>query len=308
MKVIALLGATGYIGKSLVQHLSRRKEDKFFLFARSQEKLKSFLQTIDRNPAFTPGSFRKFSAGRYDVVINCVGIGNPNEVRKSGIKIFQVTEKFDNLILKYLEKHPGTLYINLSSGAVYGKKIEKPLETTSQSVIDMNHLDSGHYYAIAKINSEAKHRALPDFNIVDIRVFSFFSRFIGLSSGFLMGDIVQALKQRQNLMTSPDDIARDYIGVTELWDLMKLVMKKGVINDVFDIYSAKPVSKFTLLKFLKRKYGLQYSIAKTSQQQSPTGIKDAYYSKSRKAETVGYLPKRTSLEVIDDEIKRCLRS
>lgn len=306
MKKIALLGATGYIGKSLVDYLSKQKKDKFFLFARSQKKLKKFLQTIDKNPVFAAKSFQKFSAGQYDVVINCVGMGNPSEVRKSGNKIFQITEKFDNLILKYLGEHPGTLYINLSSGAVYGKKIEKPLEITSQSIIDINHLDPGEYYSIAKINSEAKHRALSNFNIVDIRVFSFFSRFIDLSSGYLAADIINALRHREKLATSPDDIIRDYVGATELWDLMKLIMKKGRMNDVFDMYSAKPVSKFALLKNLKRKYGLQYSIVKNSREQSPTGIKKLYYSKNKKAANVGYLPKRTSLEVIDDEIKHCL--
>ncbi|MDO8566253.1 MAG: NAD(P)-dependent oxidoreductase [Candidatus Moranbacteria bacterium] len=306
MRNIAILGATGYIGKSLVQHLSRQKEDKFFLFARSQEKLKKLLYVTDRNPLFTTGSFQKFSAGHYDVVINCVGMGNPNEVRKSGMKIIQVTEKFDNLILKYLEKHPNTLYINLSSGAVYGKIIEKPLEITSQSVIDINNLDSGDYYAIAKMNSEAKHRALPNFNIVDIRVFSFFSHFIDLSSGYLLADIINSLRYKKELITSPDDIIRDYVGAVELWDLMKLIMKKRTANDVFDIYSAKPVSKFALLKYLKRRYGLQYSIVKTSRKQSPTGIKKFYYSKNRKAKNIGYSPKKTSLEIVDDEIKYCL--
>jgi len=306
MKTVAVLGATGYIGKSLIHTFVAEKGYKFFLFARSREKLKKFLRTIDKNPALTIEPFQKFSAIRYDVVINCIGIGSPNGIRESGIRIFQVTEKFDNLILKYLEKHPNTLYINLSSGAAYGKKIEKPLEIFSQSVLNINHLDSGEYYSIAKINSEAKHRALPNYNIVDIRIFSFFSRFIGLSSGYLMADIVHALKQQENLAIGPDDIVRDYIGAAELWYFMRLIMKKRAINDVFDIYSAKPVSKFALLKHLKRKYGLQYSITKILQKQSPTGIKNLYYSKNRKAASIGYLPKRTSLAVIDNEIKHCL--
>ena len=301
------MGATGYIGKSLVYYLSGKKEDKVFLFARSQKKLKK-IQTIDKNPAFTIKSFREFSVGRYDVVINCIGIGNPKQRKEAGIDIFQVTEKFDTLILKYLQKHPDALYINLSSGAVYGKKNEKPVEVASQSTISINHLDSGDYYSIAKITSEAKHRALKNFNIVDIRVFSFFSRFIDLSSDYLMADIINALRSKKILITSPDDITRDYINAAELWDLMNLIIRKGVMNDAFDIYSAKPVSKFVLLKYLKRKYGLQYSITKTSQKQSPTGINNSYYSKSRKAKNVGYLPEWTSLEVIDNEIKHCLRS
>jgi len=306
MRNIAILGATGYIGKSLVYRLSGQKEDKFFLFARSQEKLKSSLQTIDKNPVFTTRSFQELSAGRYDVIINCIGIGNPKQRKEAGIDIFQVTEKFDNLVLKYLQKHPDTLYINLSSGAVYGNKIEKPAEMASRSSIAVNAMDSSDFYAIAKINSEAKHRALSDFSIVDIRIFSFFSRFIDLSSGYLMGDIVQALQQQKNLITSSDDIIRDYIGAAELWDLMKLIMKKGAINDVFDLYSAKPVSKFALLKHLQRKYGLQYSIMKTPQKRSLAGVKNLYYSKNRKVKELGYSPKRTSLEVIDNEIKLCL--
>jgi nucleoside-diphosphate-sugar epimerase len=87
---------------------------------------------------------------------------------------------------------------------------------------------------------------------------------------------------------------------------MKSIMKKGSINDVFDLYSAKPVSKFALLKHLQRKYGLRYSIREIAQKKSPTGVKNLYYSKSRKAEDVGYFPKRTSLEVINDEIRHCV--
>ncbi|MEK9151261.1 MAG: NAD(P)-dependent oxidoreductase [Patescibacteria group bacterium] len=308
MRNIAILGATGYIGKSLVYRLSGQKGDKFFLFARSQRKLQSSLQIIDKNPVFTTRSFQEFSTGRYDVIINCIGIGNPKQRKEAGIDIFQVTEKFDNLVLKYLQNHPDTLYINLSSGAAYGNKIEKPAKMASRSSIAANALDSSDFYAIAKINSEAKHRALSDFNIVDIRIFSFFSRFIDLSSGYLMGDIVYALQQQKNLITSSDDIIRDYIGAAELWDLMKLIMKKGEINNAFDIYSVKPVSKFALLRFLKKKYGLQYSIMKIPKEQISISIKNQYYSKNRKARDIGYLPKQTSLEIIDNEIKHCLQS
>ena len=40
-------------------------------------------------------------------------------------------------------------------------------------------------YALSKINSEIKHRKLKHLNIIDLRLFSFFSRFMNLKSKFL---------------------------------------------------------------------------------------------------------------------------
>jgi len=54
-------------------------------------------------------------------VINCVGIGDPGKLRNEMSSIFRVTERFDNLVLDYLECHPSALYLNMSSGAAYGQ-------------------------------------------------------------------------------------------------------------------------------------------------------------------------------------------
>ncbi|MFA6973577.1 MAG: NAD(P)-dependent oxidoreductase [Parcubacteria group bacterium] len=299
---IAILGATGYIGRSLVYELSLETKDDIFLFGRSRKKLNDLLKIIVNKKSFKANNFDKFKNFKYDVVINCVGIGNPAEMNKSGFKIFEITEKFDNLVLNYLKKNPECIYINLSSGAAYGKKIEKPVKNETYSSININKLDQGDNYTISKINSEAKHRILSEFNIVDLRVFSFFSRFIELGPGYLISDIIISIKNKSVLLTAPEDIVRDYVNPSDLLNLIKLLIKKKNINEVFDVYTLKPVSKFELLNYLKKKYGLRFEIKKSSVLSSPTGLKNAYYSNNKKAKDIGYKPTMTSLQGIEREI------
>ena len=81
-------------------------------------------------------------------------------------------------------------------------------------------------------------------------------------------------------------------------------MKKATINDYFDIYSKKPISKFALLKALAKKYKLTHTIT-TPTIKTKMIAKNSYFSKSKKANKVlGYIPERTSLEGILLELDR----
>ena len=72
------------------------------------------------------------------------------------------------------------------------------------------------------------------------------------------------------------------------------------MNDSFDVYSKKPVSKFEVLNFMKKRYGLKYKIKKTTNFKN---IKLNYYSNSKKLLDLGYKPKFTSLETIKTELE-----
>jgi nucleoside-diphosphate-sugar epimerase len=305
MKKIAILGATGYIGKSLIYYLSLKKEFEVFPFARSIKKLNSFLNSINKKNYFKARSFSEFGNHKYDVVINCIGIGDPKEMKEAGFKLFEITEKFDNLILGYLKQHPQTKYINFSSGAVYGKSIGEPIDEKSLLILDVNNIDQGDCYAVSKINCEAKHRCLTDLNIIDIRLFSFFSRFMGIkNSGFLLSHIINAVNNKKVFTAVPEDFVRDFINPADLLNLIKLIIKKEKINDYFDAYSQKPISFFQLLKYFKNSYGLKCRISSDVKLISPTGSKNAYYSKNRKAEKLlGYEPEFSSLSGMKEEIK-----
>jgi nucleoside-diphosphate-sugar epimerase len=305
MKKIAILGATGYIGKSLTYELSLNNEFDVFLFSRSKEKVTEFLKGIKGAEKFKAYSNDDFAAQSYDVIINCTGIGIPSVLKKSPAAIFKVTEEMDDMAMDYIEKNPATLYINLSTGAVYSGGMENPITEASKCVLNINSLAPSDYYAIAKINSEAKHRAQPNLNIVDLRIFSFFSHFIDLDAHFLISDIIDCLKNKKTFETSAGDMSRDYVCPYDLLALIKSVINKGNINDFFDVYTLGPVSKFELLDFFKKEYGFEYKIKAESERASPTGNKNLYFSQNKKAEEIlGFVPKHTSLSGIEEEMGR----
>ena len=156
-KKIAILGATSHIAKGLMLNFIQNKEDKLFLFARLPRKVRNFLEAHSLGSHRHIYDFKHFRREKYDVIINCVGVGTPAKVKEASGEVFKLTEEFDNMILGYLRRYPDTLYINFSSGAVYS--------------ISVDDIKPEHYYGIAKLHQEAKHRALRKLNIVDIRVF-----------------------------------------------------------------------------------------------------------------------------------------
>jgi nucleoside-diphosphate-sugar epimerase len=82
---------------------------------------------------------------KYDIIINFVGIGDPEKAQKMGSDIFKITEKYDDMVLEYLKLHKETKYFFLSSGAVYGGNYQKPVDENTVATIDINNLKSTEY-------------------------------------------------------------------------------------------------------------------------------------------------------------------
>ena len=307
-KKVAILGATSHIAKGLIENFSKTSEYESYLYARSTEKVSVFLEErgISKNMAIA--AFDMFPLAEYDVVINCVGIGRPEKIEEVGFDIFTITEKFDNLVIDYLQKNRKCIYINFSSGAVYGKNFIRPVDQGSISSLNVNSIDISDAYGLAKINSEAKHRALQGYNIVDIRIFSYFSRDIDINSKFLLSEAISSINDNETLLTTEDDIIRDYIHPHDLFQLVAACINKSGTNDVFDAYSKKPVTKFELFDLLARKYNFKYKVKVGVGKDSSTGVKSIYYSKNHKAKTIGYNPKYTSVEAISDESSKMIRT
>ena len=304
MMKIAKLGSTGHVGKNLTYYFGNEYTHELFLFSRNEKKLEKTVSQLGLKKNFSVRTYDEFNNSKYDVVINCVGISDPAKIKSSQGTILETTDKFDTMTLDYLERFPESKLINFSSGIVYGGNFSSPITKTIliDENFDGNEKDGRGEYALSKINSEIKHRMLKSLNIIDFRLFSFFSRFINLDAKFLMCEVISSIMQNKKFLTDETDIYRDYIHPKDLFLYVKKCMAKDSLNDVFDICSKKPIGKFELLNFLKEKYGLQYEIDSGVKLSNPTGFKRNYYSESRKVESLGHKPEYSSMDTILDEL------
>lgn len=307
-KNIAILGATSHIAKGLIYHFQQSGEFDLHLYARSAAKTRDFLTTIgaDKNYTVYEG-FTDFLNHDYDVVINCVGVGTLNKHKGDYTVYFTVTEEYDNLVMAYLRhNHSQTLYVGFSSGAVYGKNFLAPAEENTTNCISVNHINKEDYYAIVRLNAEAKHRAFADLNIVDLRLFSYFSRFIDLEDGYFITELLKCVLNKTEFNTNDIDFIRDYVGPEDIFLMIKKCLNAEKINTVLDVTSSKPVKKKEILDYFSSEYSLKYKIDPVLKYASSTGAKNFYYSKYLNAVRVGYEPSLSSLETIKKESKYIL--
>jgi nucleoside-diphosphate-sugar epimerase len=300
---IAILGATSQIAQDLILSFSRNKSYDVSLFGRNVELLEKWVNSENLNEKYQTQEYSCFNNSQsYDVIINFVGIGDPVKAQKMGSDIFQITEQYDDIVLDYVKCHKETKYIFLSSGAVYGGKYEEPVNENTVSMIDINNLDTTDWYAIAKLYAEAKHRSLSDLSIVDVRVFNYFSHTQNMDARFLITDIVRAIKNKEVLCTGSDDIVRDFITPPDFYNLIQAIINFKSINIALDCYTKYPISKFELLSKLKDKFGLYYKISKRVELIDAAKTKINYFSTNKLAKSMGYIPSKTSIDGLINEI------
>ena len=236
-------------------------------------------------------------------IINFIGAGDPKIVSMMGKTIIDVTNKYDELVLNYLKENKDCLYIYISSGAVYGKVFESPAKFSSLASIPINTIHPADYYSFAKLNSEYLHRAHADLNIIDIRLFNFFSRNHDENTSFFMSDVIRSIKNNLTLEVGAEKTIRDYMHPKDFFQLISLLLLSKPINTAIDCYSKDPVDKVILLKHLKEKFHLKYSFTKSLSRFNGTGNKPYYFSIDRKARDFGYTPKYSSLETVLSEME-----
>ena len=302
---IVIMGATSHIAKGLIDKFIRSGEHHLYLYSRSAGKVQQFLTAIgrsgDRNYEIC-SDYQTFSHSSYDVIINCIGVETRNKHNCDFTRYFSVTEEFDNLAIGYLMgRNPVALYISFSSGAVYGKGFSIPADESSMNCLPVNQVQPEDYYAIARINAEAKHRAHPDLRILDLRIFSYFSRFINLSDGYFITDVMEAILKQKVLITDRVNIVRDYLHPEDLFAMIVTCINAGKLNQALDVNSSSPVSKLEILEYFTSEYGLKYESRNFSRNQSATGAKSNYYSTCTRASRIGYSPRFSSMDSLKHE-------
>lgn len=295
---VAILGASGHLSQCAFWVFFQNPNNEIFLFSRSPEKLhqiKQYQEISTKQVYFK--EYTQFNTSDYDVIFNGVGVWDtPGSDPRN---IFAATEHYDDLIIQYQKKHPGSISIHISSGAAYATDYMNPIHYGSKTLLDINHISTGDYYSIAKINSEAKHRAFDGLNIVDIRLFGFFSRFMSLEYHYFLSAIIKAIRNKVEFTTVRENFWRDYIHMDDFLSLLHGIAFAPKINMSIDVRSSMPVSKNELLQWFMENYDLKVCNDDTIAV-SMTGIKYQYFSE---IENAIYTPQYSSKQTIENEIK-----
>ncbi len=297
---ITFFGASSQIAKGLIKKFGAKPQNRLTLFVRDCESFNTWFQDqkIFNNHHLIK-SYSQFSNdAKIDIIINCIGVGDPGKTISLSSNIESTTKYFDDLVLSYLEYSPETKYFFMSSGIAYGNIFSNPAKDYSQQNIDIHSSRPEDAYAISKIHAENNHRALTHLSVIDIRIFSYLSDEIDINSKFFISDALRAIKENKVLYTNNQNITRDYIGADDLHQLInKLISIKG-LNIVIDAYSKAPIDKLSILDLLEKSFGLKYKFQESFQAINSTGSKDQYYSKNFYAKDFGYSPKLSSKELI----------
>jgi nucleoside-diphosphate-sugar epimerase len=308
MKSIAFIGATSQIAKDLISALASDEVYSLSLFSRRPEELREWLHRESISGEIVSLPYGQFIDGNFDAIINCVGSGDPARTAGMAGSILDVTYQFDSLALDYVRQHPGCRYIFLSSGAAYGSIFRAPAEFGTNAEFRINSLAVDEFYSLAKMHAECRHRAIPDGDIVDIRIFNYCSATTDLNSRFLTSYILRAIHEGKVLSISADSMYRDFITPVDFSALVRCVLNGPAANRAIDVYSRAPVEKFELLDHLGKIFDFRYEIASSLDLVISTGAKPMYYSKNRSAGDLGYQPQYSSSEGVALEIGKALKN
>lgn len=309
-KHVAIVGASSQIAKDLIFFFGKEGWTNVLLYVRDVSRAREWLHTVGFDKVgFSAHDYAEYGAKPHDVVINFVGVGDPQRAAKMGASIFDVTLKFDDLVLEHLRLNPERRYLFISSGAAYGNAFGEPVNEGSSAQIDINNIKPQDYYSVAKLYAEVRHRSYSDLAITDLRVFNYFSRTQDITARFFITDILRAIRNNQMLCASSDFMVRDFIHPSDFFDLINCILKAEPSNNIVECYSREPIDKLTLLNNMKNQFGLKYKIQDSkSLAVNATNAKAYYYSVNHKAAEFGYTPQFTSWEGIKTEVEAILNA
>jgi len=304
---VAILGATSLIARDLITSFSIAddKHKHLHLFARHPNEVVNWLTIAGLAGRYPVNEFSEFANHKFDAIINFIGVGNPGRVVAMGQSIFDITLRFDEMVLDYLRTHSMCRYVFLSSGAAYGQVFNEPVTCGTPAIVAINNLKLHDWYGTAKLHVECRHRSCPELSIIDIRVFNYVTRTQDLSAGFLITDILRSVRDKSVLNISSENIVRDYLHPSDFHQLVDLLLSVPATNGAVDCYSRAPIDKLNLLTAMQDEFGLRYETVNGCP--STKDSKPHYYSLNRRAADFGYQPSLTSLEGIMREAKAILR-
>jgi nucleoside-diphosphate-sugar epimerase len=291
---IAILGATGHIGKALAHVYAQRVDVRLDLFARRPEAIAAQAASWSPKAEVRCRPLAGFELSDVDLVVNALGAGDPEKIKALGSNIVTLTLEWEAAIAQALAGSPRALYVFLSSGAVYGRLAREGAQRDGRVSFAVNEQRPDEAYGLAKFVAEAAHRARPDRRILDVRIFGFVSPFIDLDGRYFLSELFASLVKGTVFRTGAADMVRDYVDGTDLAGLIGCFLPRSDVNLAVDIFTRRPAAKFEILDRLAP-HGLRFEIDPAI---PPPAQRVTYASRHHVAASFGYEPRAAATDIV----------
>jgi len=270
-KKILFTGATGFIGKSLLESL---------LWINEVENLNIEIQCISRdplsffnsNPHFLEYSALKVLKGDVRDNFNQIGIGPVDLAIHAATDVIKQEDAVDLLgacidgtsnILKYTQENGCKSFLLLSSGAVYGRQPEhiERLAETYIGGVDLISSKSG--YALGKQVSEwlTKQVNPARMEVKVARCFAFVGPYLPLNKHFAIGNFIQAALLGQDIEIMGDGTPlRTYLYTSDLCTWLLKILLDGLPGRVWNVGGEEIVSIRELAEIVREELNPKINI------------------------------------------------
>ena len=283
-KSLLLIGGTGFFGKSILKYFSnskslKKKINKIIIISRKKLEKVDYVIKLKKNYDVVKINCDILKLKKLpfaDYVIYCAILKNFKDD-------FLAVKNYINLAKIY---HRNSKILYTSSGAVYGvqNKIrgfeENHLELNKKINFRRSYKKSYSYF---KLKSERLFQTLASSGLkVSIaRCFSFVSEFLPLNSHYVIGNIIKNILDKKKIIIKANyKIYRSYMHSNDLikW-LIKILDYSNNKCPIYNVGSEKKVTICQIVKFLAKKYKLQFKIPEISLKKKDIYIPNVYKAK-----------------------------
>lgn len=248
MKSIALIGSSGFIGRSLIDYIltHKKKINKIYCISRSVTNIsrnKKKIFKIQKNILL----LKKLP--EVDGIIYLINSKNLQESKKNFSRFKELLREF--------KKKPKILYV--SSGAIYGKN-EKKLKIFEKQTISekkiKNYKNYKKNYSLQKklIESEFLELSKKKYKISIARCFTFVGKYIK-NENFAISEILNAIKYQKTLeIKDAKSTYRSYMHTDDMcrW-LIQILLKNNNKFQIFNVGSDDFFNLKEICEFLEKK-------------------------------------------------------
>ena len=283
-KSLLLIGGTGFFGKSILKYFSnskslKKKINKIIIISRKKLEKVDYIIKLKKNYDVVKINCDILKLKKLpfaDYVIYCAILKNFKDD-------FLAVKNYVNLAKIY---HRNSKILYTSSGAVYG--VQNKIRGFKENHLKLNkkiNFRSSYKksYSYFKLKSERLFQTLASSGLkVSItRCFSFVSEFLPLNSHYVIGNIIKNILEKKKIIIKANyKIYRSYMHSNDLikW-LIKILDYSNNKCPIYNVGSEKKVTICQIVKFLAKKYRLQFKIPEISLKKKDIYIPNVYKAK-----------------------------